>query len=89
VRELQYQGGTIFGSSRGGFDTDKIIKALTEKGINQLYVIGGDGTHRGIAVLSDEMRKRKLEISIVGIPKTIDNDIPIIDKSFGFETAVA
>lgn len=53
VRELQYQGGTIFGSSRGGFDTDKIIKALTEKGINQLYVIGGDGTHRGIAVLSE------------------------------------
>lgn len=89
VRELQYQGGTIFGSSRGGFDADKIIKAITEKGINQLYVIGGDGTHRGIAVLSDEMRKRKLEVSIVGIPKTIDNDIPIIDKSFGFETAVA
>lgn len=84
VRELQYQGGTIFGSSRGGFDADKIIKALTEKGINQLYVIGGDGTHRGIQVLSEEMRKRKLEISIVGIPKTIDNDIPIIDKSFGF-----
>lgn len=89
VRELQYQGGTIFGSSRGGFDADKMIKALTEKGINQLYVIGGDGTHRGIQVLSEEMRKRKLEISIVGIPKTIDNDIPIIDKSFGFETAVA
>jgi 6-phosphofructokinase 1 len=89
VRELQYQGGTIFGSSRGGFDVDKIIKAVTEKGINQLYVIGGDGTHRGIAVLSEEMRKRKLEVSIVGIPKTIDNDIPIIDKSFGFETAVA
>jgi 6-phosphofructokinase 1 len=89
VRELQYQGGTIFGSSRGGFDADRIINALTEKGINQLYVIGGDGTHRGIAVLSEEMRKRKLEVSIVGIPKTIDNDIPIIDKSFGFETAVA
>ena len=52
-------------------------------------MIGGDGTHRGIAVLSEEMRKRKLEVSIVGIPKTIDNDIPIIDKSFGFETAVA
>ena len=52
MRELQYQGGTIFGSSRGGFDGDKIINALTERGINQLYVIGGDGTHRGIAVLS-------------------------------------
>jgi 6-phosphofructokinase 1 len=89
VRELQYHGGTVFGSSRGGFDLNKIINALEEKGINQLYIIGGDGTHRGIAVLSDEIKKRKLEISIVGIPKTIDNDIPIIDKSFGFETAVA
>ena len=49
---MQYFGGTIFGSSRGGFDADKIIKALTDKGISQLYVIGGDGTHRGIAVLS-------------------------------------
>ena len=49
MRELQYQGGTIFGSSRGGFDKDKIIESLLKKGINQLYVIGGDGTHRGIA----------------------------------------
>lgn len=81
---MQYEGGTSFGSSRGGFDADKIINALVEKGINQLYVIGGDGTHRGIAVLAEEIKKKKLEISIVGIPKTIDNDIPIIDKSFGF-----
>ncbi len=89
IRELQYQGGTIFGSSRGGFDLEKIIDALVEKGINHLYVIGGDGTHRGISVLAEEMRRRKLEISIVGVPKTIDNDIPYIDKSFGFETAVS
>ena len=54
-----------------------------------MYIIGGDGTHRGILVLSEELKKRKLEISIIGIPKTIDNDIPIIDKSFGFETAVS
>jgi len=53
VRDLQYQGGTIFGSSRGGFDAEKIISSLIEKGINQLYVIGGDGTHRGITVLSE------------------------------------
>ena len=62
---------------------------MIEKGINQLFVIGGDGTHRGIAVLAEALKKKKLEISIVGIPKTIDNDIPIIDKSFGFETAVS
>ena len=89
VREVQYQGGTILGSSRGGFDADKIIKSLVAKGINHVYVIGGDGTHRGIAVIAEELKNRKLEISIVGVPKTIDNDIPVIDKSFGFETAVS
>lgn len=50
--------------------------------------MGGDGTHRGIQAIFNEVRKRKLNISVVGIPKTIDNDIPIIDKSFGFETSV-
>ena len=60
VRELQYHGGTILGSSRGGFDADKIIQALVSKGINQVFVIGGDGTHRGIAVLAEELKKRKL-----------------------------
>ena len=60
VRELQYQGGTILGSSRGGFDADKIIGALVEKGINHVYVIGGDGTHRGVAALAEELKRRKL-----------------------------
>lgn len=50
--------------------------------------MGGDGTHAGVLELFKELRKRKLKISVVGIPKTIDNDIPIIDQSFGFETAV-
>ena len=57
-------------------------------GVNQVYCLGGDGTHKGILELAKEFRKRKLNIAIVGIPKTIDNDIPIIDNSFGFETAV-
>jgi len=51
-------------------------------------LIGGDGTHRGIIALSEAVSKRKLAIGICGLPKTIDNDIPIIDKSFGFETSV-
>jgi len=54
----------------------------------KIYVIGGDGTHRGIYELYKEIARRKLKISIVGIPKTIDNDILVIDKSFGVETAV-
>lgn len=79
----------MLGSSRGGFDADQMIKALLSRGINQLYVIGGDGTQRGVHVLHEEIKKRKLEIAVIGVPKTIDNDIPIIDKSFGFETSVS
>lgn len=76
------------GSSRGGFDKDKIVDNLIKNGITHVYCLGGDGTHRGIQALFNEVRHRKLNISVVGIPKTIDNDIPIIDKSFGFETSV-
>ena len=54
-----------------------------------LFIIGGDGTHKGIREISNECMRRKLYISVSGIPKTIDNDIPIIDFTFGFETAVA
>jgi len=53
-----------------------------------VYVVGGDGTHRGIKALLEKIIDDKLLISICGIPKTVDNDIPFIDKSFGFETAV-
>jgi len=89
VKDIHHLGGTILGSSRGGFDGNKITDALVAKGINQVYLIGGDGTHKGIIALSEEISKRGLLIGIVGLPKTIDNDIPIIDKSFGFETSVA
>ena len=88
VKGIQTMGGTILGSSRGGFDAEKMIEALQAKGINQLYLIGGDGTHRGIAQLQKKLREKNICISISGIPKTIDNDIPLIDRSFGFETSV-
>lgn len=88
VKDIHKYGGTILGSSRGGFDLDKIVDALIEKKINMLFIIGGDGTHRGIEKIAVECIKRKLKIAICGIPKTIDNDIPIIDRTFGFETAV-
>lgn len=67
-----------------------MIEALKSRGINQLYVIGGDGTHRGINALQNEIRQQHPDyrLSICGIPKTIDNDIPLIDRSFGFNTAV-
>jgi len=75
------------GSSRGGFNADKILDAIEQKGINQVYVIGGDGTHRGCNALIQRSVERKMIVSFVGIPKTIDNDIPIIDSSFGFNTS--
>lgn len=88
VDACHHLGGSILGSSRGGFDVDKIIDFLKEHGINQLYVIGGDGTHRGALAISQEVIKRNLNIAVGGIPKTIDNDVDIIDRSFGFQTAV-
>eukprot|EP00741_Cyanophora_paradoxa_P009724 tig00001623_g9421.t1 len=88
VSRAHQEGGTLLGSSRGGMDREKIIAAVIERGYNHIYVIGGDGTHRGAQLIADDARARNLKIAVVGIPKTIDNDIPIIDKSFGFDTAV-
>jgi 6-phosphofructokinase 1 len=88
VSEIHNQGGTALGSSRGGFDANKIIDACDARGINVLFIIGGDGTHRGILELVRTAAARRARIVIAGVPKTIDNDIPIIDKTFGFDTAV-
>lgn len=88
VADCHHQGGTILASSRGGFDIDKIIAFLVKHGINQLYIIGGDGTHRGAYSISQECFKRGHNIAVVGIPKTIDNDVDLIDRSFGFQTSV-
>lgn len=88
VDQIHHEGGTILGSSRGGFDIDKIIHFLEEKQICQLYIIGGDGTHRGANKIGEECLKRGLNIAVVGIPKTIDNDVDLIDRSFGFQTSV-
>lgn len=88
VSGIHNKGGTILGSSRGGFDTKMIVDSLEKKGINQLYVIGGDGTHRGATVLFEEIVKRKLKISIACVPKTIDNDFQLLDLSFGFLSAI-
>mmetsp|Transcript_44200 Transcript_44200/g.105240 ORF Transcript_44200/g.105240 Transcript_44200/m.105240 type:complete len:564 (+) Transcript_44200:56-1747(+) len=88
VRNIHRRGGTILGSSRGGHDLDKIMEKLIEEGVNQVYVIGGDGTHKGANLISKEAARRKIPMAVCGVPKTIDNDVPFIDKSFGFDTAV-
>jgi 6-phosphofructokinase 1 len=82
-------GGTILGTSRGPQHPGEMAELLEEMKIDMLFVIGGDGTLRGAAELNDEIARRGLAKSIIGIPKTIDNDIMYLDKSFGFETAFA
>ncbi|XP_078438908.1 phosphofructokinase 2 [Wolffia australiana] len=82
------RGGTALATSRGGFDLDAIVGAIEARGFNQIFIIGGDGSMRGLTKLFHEIRRRKLKITIAGIPKTVDNDIGIIDRSFGFQTAV-
>ena len=88
VKTIHHHGGTMLGSSRGGFDMERIIKFLRKSGVNQLYIIGGDGTHRGAYKLSKECAKRGMNVAVAGIPKTIDNDIGLIDRSFGFLSSV-
>ncbi|CAN6478033.1 unnamed protein product [Victoria cruziana] len=88
VNDIHKRGGTILGTSRGGHDTSKIVDSIQDRGINQVYIIGGDGTQKGAAVIFEEIERRKLKVAVAGIPKTIDNDIAVIDKSFGFDTAV-
>ncbi|CAN1162640.1 ATP-dependent 6-phosphofructokinase 2 [Linum perenne] len=88
VHNLHKKGGTVLETSRGGFDLEKIVDGIERHGFNQLYIIGGDGTMRGAVQIFQEIQRRKLNIGVAGIPKTVDNDIGIIDRSFGFQTAV-
>jgi len=89
VDEIHTRGGTLLGSSRGNQDVGEIVNTLERLGINILFTIGGDGTQKGAMAIQDEIAKRNLKISVAGIPKTIDNDINLIDRSFGFETSCA
>ncbi|HEY3493371.1 MAG TPA: 6-phosphofructokinase, partial [Polyangiaceae bacterium] len=87
VSDIHQQGGTALGTSRGAQDPKEMVDRLEELEIGVLFVIGGDGTFRGASALVDEIARRGLRIGVIGIPKTIDNDIHFIDRSFGFETA--
>lgn len=87
VSNIHLSGGTLLGSSRGKQEVEKMTDTLEILNINVLFCIGGDGTLHGAHAIHKEIEKRKLKICIAGIPKTIDNDIDLIQKSFGFETA--
>ena len=81
-------GGTFLGSSRGPQLPSEMVDTLVQYGVNILFTIGGDGTQRGAATIVAEVRRRNLDIGIMGIPKTIDNDLSFSHRTFGFETAV-
>ena len=89
VSDIHSKGGTMLGSSRGTPPTPELVDNLERLGINMLFTIGGDGTMRGAGALWQEIRARGLDISVIGIPKTIDNDIPFVRRTFGFDTAVS
>jgi 6-phosphofructokinase 1 len=88
VEDIHLQGGTVLGSSRGPQPVSAMVDTLERLGVGILFVVGGDGTLRGAQAIAEEVRRRGRPIGVIGIPKTIDNDIAFIQQSFGFETAV-
>ena len=89
VDRVSELGGTILASSRGPQDPAEMVDYLEETGVGILFAIGGDGTLKGARAIAMEAVRRGRLISVIGIPKTIDNDISFVQKTFGFETAVA
>jgi 6-phosphofructokinase 1 len=88
VDKIHQQGGTILGSSRGNQDPVVMVDYLEQLGVNVLLCVGGDGTQRGAHALCEEIARRQRQIAVIGVPKTIDNDIEYCDRTFGFTTAV-
>jgi 6-phosphofructokinase 1 len=89
VKDIHKEGGTILGTSRGPQDMSEMVDTLERMNVGLLFTIGGDGTLRGAEAISQEIARRGIKIGVIGIPKTIDNDISCVDVSFGFETAVS
>lgn len=89
VDRIHNQGGTVLGTSRGTPPVPEIVDTLVANGIDLFFAVGGDGTLRGAREIAAEVERRGLPIAVVGLPKTIDNDIPWVRRSFGFETAVS
>jgi 6-phosphofructokinase 1 len=88
VTDIHQFGGTVLGSSRGPQNPEEIVDALDRMNVGCLFMIGGDGTMRAMQGIVREIDNRSLRMAVIGIPKTIDNDINFISESFGFETAV-
>ncbi|MHC1560730.1 ATP-dependent 6-phosphofructokinase [Actinomycetospora sp. C-140] len=85
--DITRSGGTILGSSRGDQDADEMVDTLIARNVDILFVIGGDGSIRAAMRLVSAITRRGLDIAVIAIPKTIDNDLPYTDQSFGFQSA--
>ena len=88
VDGIHQKGGTILGTSRGPVDIARAVENLIARGVNILFTVGGDGTQRGANDFYQEARKRGHALSVVGVPKTIDNDVGFVSRTFGFASAV-
>jgi 6-phosphofructokinase 1 len=88
VDDIHREGGTLLGTSRGPVDTKVAVQNLIERGVDILFTIGGDGTQRGGNELFQEARRLGHPLAVVGVPKTIDNDVPFVARTFGYLTAV-
>ncbi len=88
VDDIHREGGTVLGSSRGPVDMNVAVDNLISRGVNILFVVGGDGTQRGGNALFQAARSRGYPLSVIGIPKTIDNDVAYVSRTFGYLTAV-
>ncbi|HEY4005592.1 MAG TPA: ATP-dependent 6-phosphofructokinase [Pseudonocardia sp.] len=89
VNQIHELGGTVLGTSRGAQPAADMVDTLQRLGIGLLFTIGGDGTLQGAHEIAEEIHRRELPIGVIGVPKTIDNDISYVETSFGFETAVS
>jgi 6-phosphofructokinase 1 len=87
VAKIQHLGGSVLGTSRGPQPAPEMVSQLEAYGVQALFVVGGDGSQRGARDLYEEVSRRGGKISVVGIPKTIDNDLLYMDRSFGYLTA--
>ncbi|MFP4355844.1 MAG: ATP-dependent 6-phosphofructokinase [Phycisphaerae bacterium] len=88
VNNIHLDGGTILGSSRGPVPPSRVVDFLVDRGVNILFTIGGDGTQAGAHAIAEEINRRGEKIAVIGIPKTIDNDIRFVYRTFGYSSAV-
>jgi len=88
VEDIHREGGTVLGSSRGAINHASAVRFLKGRRVNVLFCIGGDGTQRGAHALAEEAKRQDYPLAVVGVPKTIDNDIMYVQRTFGYHTAV-